>query len=480
MNKREAGKGFAWNVAGSFLAKLLIPIVFGIAITRILGPEQVGAVAGIFALATVLDVLKDMGLYATFVTDTKSDPQKDARYYGLSLMIVGLYSTALIVLSPTLARLLRLEGFEWAFAVAGVSALCAGAGSLPGGKLHRDARFQELAVWDVVAQILNGSVTLGLAIAGFGGWSPLFGALARHATLATVTIRLARPTYALPTAAFLRSIASRSIAFMANGALYVVYTTADSMLALIWFGKAKTGFYTVAFGVGQRPVDLLAGPMARTVVVAFSRAKDDEARFRDLFYRSIAAALMVAVPLYAMLAMYSADVVTLLYGRAFEPSGVLLTVLCAYFFSRILGMIASNLLNGIGKPGWSNYGWGLAFAAVGVSWAMGWMQSSILSFAVTVALGAAFAYLTAFAIVVARFRPNRAQFGRLGRVLLAGGATAAVVFFGRFVPAHGAVQLLVGVMLAAPFHVALLSRLFLGSWRLGLSKQGIRSLYASL
>ncbi|MFQ3587770.1 MAG: oligosaccharide flippase family protein [Fimbriimonadaceae bacterium] len=480
MNKREAGRGFAWNVAGSFLAKLLIPIVFGIAITRILGPEQVGAVAGIFALATVLDVLKDMGLYATFVTDTKSDPQKDARYYGLSLMIVGAYSVALVVLSPTLAGLLRLESFDWAFAVAGVSAMCAGAGSLPGGKLHRDARFQELAVWDVVAQILNGSVTLALAIAGFGGWSPLFGALARHATLAAVTIRLAGPTYALPTAEFLRSIASRSVAFMANGLLYVLYTTADKMLALVWFGKANSGFYSVAYGLGQRPVDLLAGPMARTVVVAFSRAKDDETRFRDLFYRSISATLIVALPLYAMLAVYSTDIVTLMYGRAFAQSGILLTLLCTYFFSRILGMIASNLLNGIGKPGWSNYGWGLGFAAVGVSWGMGWMQAGIVPFAVTVSVGAAFAYLTAFAIVLVRFRPDRAQFGRVGRVVLAGLATAAVMLSGRLVPAHGVLQLLVGALLAAPFHVALLSRLFLGSWRRGLSGQGVRSLYASL
>lgn len=480
MNKREAGKGFAWNVASSFLAKLLLPIVFGIAITRILGPEQVGAVAGIFALATVLDSIRDMGLYATFVTDTQSDARKDARYFGLSIMFVAAFSVGMIVLSPRLAGLLRLEGFDWAFALAGVSAFFAGAGSLPGGKLHREARFQELAVWDVLTQLLNGVVTLGFAIAGFGGWSPLLGSLARNAAMSVATIRLARPTYALPTAEFLRSIVSRSTAFLANGVLYMLYTTADKMLALVWFGKANSGFYSVAYGVGQRPVDLLAGPMARTVVVAFSRAKEDESRFRDLFYRSISAALMVAAPLYATLAVYATDIVTFLYGRTFEKSGVLLTVLCTFFFSRVVGMIASNLLNGIGKPGWSNYGWGLGFGAVGVSWAMGWMQTDIVSFAVTVSVGAACAYLTSFAIVLVRFRPDRGQVSRVARVLSAGAATGLVVLSGRMVPAPGVVQLFVGLCLAGPFHIALLSRLFLGSWPLGLSKQGVRYLYRSL
>jgi O-antigen/teichoic acid export membrane protein len=480
MDKRQVAQGFAWNVLFTVIGRMIIPVGIGIALNRILGPFNIGAFATLASFTTVLDVIRDFGIAQNFVTDKDADERREGQYFTISLALTIAVSLGLWLATPLVVRLLRLEGIEGAVPIMAFATLLTGFGAIPGSKLQKMTRFRDFGLCDTMAQLLSGILSLFMALQGYGVWALIWAVPVRAgiASVSYILLSKLRPT-AVDTP-FFRSIVSRCTATVSNSLLSSAYTIGDTAVFGRLFGKVNAGYYSTAFAVAMKPVELVSWPLGRPLLLAFAHHRDDAERIRNVYARSIAGVLKATLPIFLIFAAYATEIVTFLYGPRFAGSGPLLQILALYLFTRSLGTLSGGVLVAIGRPGLSNYGWIGAYAIVALGFLIGNAQQSPISLTWWLTGGACMAYGFTVAIVWARLRPQGKDLTSLGKALVANLPVLAILAGLRVSPLSDMSQLGLAMLLVGSTYPLLLAKLFTGRARNALSISGLKSIWKAI
>ncbi len=130
------------------------------------------------------------------------------------------------------------------------------------------------------------------------------------------------------------------------------------------------GFYNLGNNIGVVVSTFCLLIFMQSYMPAVSSVCHDLPRVVEIYKRSSALILAVAVPVSAVAALFSKDIVGLLYDPRYSPAAIAMfwTSLAGVF--RIVGLAAGNTFIAMGKPKYETMAMsvGLALAAVLVSW----------------------------------------------------------------------------------------------------------------
>lgn len=340
----NASSAFGWSFANTVAARLGT-LAIGIALARLLGPEEFGTYAVAFiALLAVLS-FNELGVGLAIVRWTD-----DPRAIAPTVTTVSLGTSAVITGGVLLAAgpFATAMGDPQAAPLVRVLSLCVlinAAVVTPAALLQRYFRQRERMICDQVNVWVGAVVSLTLALSGVGAWSLVIGRLAGTVVSGLLLIawsplplRLGLDRrLVLPLLRFGLPLAGASALVFAIGFV-------DQLAVGRVLGPVALGSYVLAFNLASWPVAIFSQPLRSVAPAMFARVQHDRAAMTQAFQQVLRPLSTVALPVCLVLAAVAPDLVRFVYGPAWAPAAAPLRWLCILAACRIFTELAYDYL----------------------------------------------------------------------------------------------------------------------------------------
>jgi PST family polysaccharide transporter len=182
-----------WNAVG-FTSQAILQLILGLVLARILGPTTYGLVAMAWVALTPATILADAGLGLALVQKQELTSATIRYSFCVQSLVAFLVSIFLCILAPRLAEFFAAPELIEVLFVGSSILLVQAFGLTSVALLRRQLDFRRLQIVQLVALIGSAVlVSLPLALAGFGIWSPVGGALA-NAAMTSIGAGVLTPT----------------------------------------------------------------------------------------------------------------------------------------------------------------------------------------------------------------------------------------------------------------------------------------------
>jgi O-antigen/teichoic acid export membrane protein len=389
--KGRSVRGGAATVLGQG-AQVCIATASTMVMARLLTPRDYGMIAMITAVTGFIALFKDLGLSMATVREAQITHEQVSTLFWINVALSGVVMLVVMALAPVIVwfygepKLLPLTlvmslGFV-------LSGLCGQHGAL----LRRQMQFGTLALIDILQLVVSVTVGIATALTGAGVWAlvymPLSGGLFNAVALWVVC----RWRPSLPAR---RAGVQGMLVFGANltgfNILNYFARNADNLIVGRFLGSGQLGLYSKAYALLMLPIQQITWPLSAVGIPALSHLQNDRERYRHYYYRAISAIAFATMPLVALLAALSEDIIRIVLGEQWVGASILFKVLAfAAFFQPVMGT-AGWVYVSLGQTGRM------------FKWALISMPITVSSFIVGVfwgALGVAVSYTICYTVVL--------------------------------------------------------------------------------
>ncbi len=323
-----------WNLV-QFGGGKFVTFVSTMVLARLLAPSAFGVVAlGLLAI-NLFDRLKDLGVGAAIVQFPGSSQRLIPTAACLTLGTSLVLSLGCLASAPYLAVLLGdvqltpiIRGLTIALLVSGLSVL-------PDAVLRRDLLFRERTAPEVSGAAIKAAVSIGLALAGFGVWSLVWGQVAAAViTTSGYWLVLHRKHKPVELRGWDPSVARRLLRFGSSvswiALLSLILDNIDYFVIGRRLGSEQLGYYTMAFRLPELLVVSVCVVIGQVLYSSFSRLQHDRPALRSQYLSATAAVAAITVPTGLGLAAAAPEVIHVVLGSQFAPAAPMLRLLGIY------------------------------------------------------------------------------------------------------------------------------------------------------
>ena len=286
-----------------------------VVLARLLTPTDFGLVAMVASVASVLNILRDLGLSdATIQAPHITHKQVSALFWVNSLFGTGT-TLLLMICSPLIALLFKEPRLTKIAFFYSLSFIFIGFSTQHVAILKRKMEFLKISAFSISSSVISILVAILLAANGFGYWAIIAKQAAMSACLVIGAWIFCRWRPGRPS---LHSGARPMIRFGRNivGNYVMNYFAGNVDKALIGWrsGATSLGFYDRAYQISSMPFDLLILPVQSVAVTTLSKLITEPEEFKRFFLNSMSILAFIGMPLSGVLALASKDLVLLLLG----------------------------------------------------------------------------------------------------------------------------------------------------------------------
>ncbi|CAH2406466.1 oligosaccharide flippase family protein [Mesorhizobium escarrei] len=346
--KSSGVASFSWTAGQSWFG-VIVQIGLMIGLSRLVSPHEFGIYALVLAPVSLLATFSQLGLGPGIVR-SKHDEDRTAATASFIALISSVVCTSCMLLVVT--RYASFSGSGDQLHIARwllIIVLVAPFQAVLRGLLQKDQRFEAIAKIEIGSLILNVVVSLVSALAGFGVWALVGGQITYQlATLfcSWITTR--------PKIAYHRQEAKDLLLFSWSYVwLKMIDTAAMTLDRLVvgWVaGTAAVGFYQRASNIRTIAGNLILTPMDVFSFPRLSGAKDIKAVGREFGNTKIITFLFSA-PLSIFIIICGGEWTPIVFGKAWEPAGILIQIMAAVLPFRGLDRANAILARSAGRQG---------------------------------------------------------------------------------------------------------------------------------
>lgn len=324
-----------------------------IILARLLTPDDFGLVGLALVFITFAEYGADLGVAQALVYFPR-DRRNENAALGLSLLTGGGLCAAGVLLAPLVADFFDDPRVTPMFQVLSASLLVTAARQVPDALLRRELRFRRRVATELARAVVQGIVSVVLAMAGFGPWAIVWGYVAGNlvwSVAAWVVVDYRPGRFWRLTASTARPLLAYGAPAAAQGLLAALIFDVDYLIVGKLLGPEALGYYTLAFRLPQLLIINVFFVLSAVAFPMFSRAREDVARLRRGYLTSVRLQSTYGVAAGVGLFMIAPMVVTVAFGPKWTESAVPLQALALYAAFRSLGTGAVDVYKGIGRPG---------------------------------------------------------------------------------------------------------------------------------
>jgi PST family polysaccharide transporter len=357
--------------------KLGTQLISVILLSRLLSPVNFGIMAMVAPVFAFIALFQDLGL--TQATIQKTDIRHDEVnfLFWLNVAVSLCLAALLVIIAPLIAWFYNEERLQPLIAALGVQLLFYGFAAQHAALLSRRLEFGRLAAIEVSAALITLLASVAWTLVDRSYWALYAGTLvgAVFNTAFLWTSSRWRPSSPSRVDGIGRSIRFGAGITGFNLCNYFSRNLDNILIGKFW-GETQLGLYDRAYKLLLFPLNQITNPLARIMIPALSRLKNDPDRYRRAFLRVIPLLLLVALPGVSFLAAMADIAVPLALGDQWRDSAPIFTALAFAGLLQPLNSPAGWLFISQGRSG-EFMQWG-AIAAV----------TSIIAFAVGLPYGA--------------------------------------------------------------------------------------------
>jgi PST family polysaccharide transporter len=343
--------GLIWTVTAMVGTRLVT--LAGLAVlARLLAPNDFGLLAFSLAYITYVTAIGDLGTGAALIYWPSRNDDAAQVTFIVSVVTGCMWLAGTILFAPAIAAFFDNP--------AGASVLVALAWSVPIqalGSTHdalcrKSLRFRAWSGPELALAAAKTTVSIVLALAGFGVWSLVWGHLAGHA-LRTVMLWMIvpwRPTLTMPwrTAGPMFRY-GRSI--VALNMLSALVHHSDLLIVGRLLGVTALGFYQMAAKIPEMAITLLVRAVSQVLFPALSRACAQGTDAVGTYLTTLRGVALCTIPAAVVLVVMAEPLVSLAFGPQWLPSVPVAQALAVVACLRALGTPGGDLLKASGRPG---------------------------------------------------------------------------------------------------------------------------------
>lgn len=326
--KEKTAKSIAWGAINNGTTQVL-NLIFGIVLARKLSESDYGIVALITIFTTLASCLQSAG-FSQALANLKPPTFRDYNSVYWFNVIAGFSIYVLLFLcAPLLAYFFELpiltDVSRLAFLAIPLSAL----GIVPNAKLWIELRNRELAIAAIVSLILSGSVGMWLAFHHYGYWSLVWQQLIFIGANTIIKYCFTRWVPKLPIDF---GPIKQMFGFSSKLLLTNILTVASQHVQTFIFGKMlpinTVGQFSQANKWNTMGHSFISNTMAQVAQPVLTNVDNEEGRQQRVFRKMLRFTSLVCFPLMFGLALVAHEFIIVTIGAKWEPSVILLQILC--------------------------------------------------------------------------------------------------------------------------------------------------------
>lgn len=335
---------------GSSVVQKLLTLLYFVIVARVFGPQDQGRYSAAIAFATLFSVFIDLGLSAALTRETAREPEKARDYLGqmfLLRIVFGIAVYGVIIVLPFLFGYSKeLQGM---IAVAGIAAAIDTVTTSCWFLLRgfRNLLYESIGSTVAVIVMMAGGV---LAIAtGLPVIALVYAVLA--GSIANVLIALytvffkahihlsMRPNWPL-----IRYLGMIALPFAGSAIFSRITTFADVAILARMSGENAVGWYSAGNKL-MLALNILPAALSASLYPALSSyCVSHQERVPGTMAKAITFLSLIALPLSVGIGVTAPSIISLFYGREYEPTIRILQVLSGGLFFAFLSFPFGSLI----------------------------------------------------------------------------------------------------------------------------------------
>lgn len=342
--KQQAVSGIAWTSVERFTQQI-IQFVLGIAIARILAPQDygiIGMTAIFFAVATTFI---DSGFGSALIQKKdRNEVDYSTCFYFNVLVGVALYAI-LWIASPAIADFYRTPILCDVTRVLGLTMLINSLSISQTAKMTAEMKFKEMAIISIVTQLVTGLIGLYLAYAGWGVWALVFQQLSSCLARLLMMELFLRwyPRWVFSKSSF-KHMFSYGSKILCSGLINTVYDNLYTLVIGRAFSAKEVGYYNRGNQFAILPTNTILSIFMKVAFPLMAQVQDDVENLKTAYKKFLRVPLFVLYPLLFGLIALAKPLILVLLGEKWLPAVPLLQVLCIGSFFDPLTHINLNIL----------------------------------------------------------------------------------------------------------------------------------------
>ena len=326
--KEKTAKSIAWGAINNGTTQVL-NLIFGIVLARNLSEADYGIVALITIFTTLAGCLQSAG-FSQALANLKPPTFRDYNAVCWFNILAGFSMYAILFLcAPLIAfffkQPLLTDVSRLAFLAIPLSAL----GIVPNAKLWIELRNRELAIAAIVSLLLSGSTGMWLAFHDYGYWSLVWQQIIFIGSSTLIKYGFTRWMPQLPVDF---TPIKQMFGFSSKLLLTNILTVVSQNVQTFIFGKLlpinTVGQFSQANKWNTMGHSFISNTMAQVAQPVLTNADNEEGRQERVFRKMLRFTSLICFPLMFGLALVSHEFIIVTIGMKWEPSVILLQLLC--------------------------------------------------------------------------------------------------------------------------------------------------------
>ena len=321
----QAGSAVGWSFTNSVLAKLCT-VGVGVVLARLLGPHSFGTYAVASVALSIMSTFNDLGVSLAIVRWPGNPREIAPTVTTISVITSVLLYAGCYVGAPGYAAAMGAPSATDVVRTLSIVILIDGFATTPIGLLQRNFRQDQRTVADQANIWLGTSVTLGLALAGFGAMSIALGRLVGCLASVILLVRFSpEPLRFGFNRREARALLRFGVPLAGSGAIGFAIANVDQLVVGRALGVTALGYFVLATNLSNWPAAAFSQPIGAVAPTALARLQHDPPAMRSGFETMVALVSTVTLPVCLVESGAAAPLIAVVYGTRWLPAGHALT-----------------------------------------------------------------------------------------------------------------------------------------------------------
>lgn len=340
----RAASALGWGIFNAAAGRLGT-MAIGIALARILGPEQFGIYAVALLVLMAALSFNELGVSLAIVRWSENP-----RLIAPTVATVSVGASAIIavtgaVLAPTLSHALGDDSATPVVQVLFLTVVISGFVATPAALLQRDFRQRTRTAIDQATIWVGAIVSIVLAVAGLGAMSLAIGRLVGVVISCCLFLKVAPEGFRLGWArSRVRPLLGFGLPLAAASIVVFAVSFVDQIVATRVLGTTALAFYVLAGNLANWPMTMFSAPLRSVAPAAFARLQHDPVAMQVTFNRVGGLLAAVTFPVCFVLAAAADPVIRVVYGADYLPAAEPLLWLAIAVAFRLLFELAYDYI----------------------------------------------------------------------------------------------------------------------------------------
>ena len=365
--KQQIVSGVKWSGISMGTVTVLQFITLAV-LARLLSPSDFGLMGMIMVVIGFAQAFADMGLSNAIIQRQDVEEDHLSSFFWINVFTGIILFVCILLCRPIAVLYFKQPDLSNYLIFAAFIFLITPVGQIFTTLLKKELKFKALSKIEIANVVVYSVTTIGMALAGFGVLSLVFGQLIQSLFTVIILFFIFRKTW-LPRFHFsikeIKSYLSFGAFQMGERAVNYLSANIDYIIIGRFLGPAALGFYTLVYNLMIFPLTKINPIITKVAFPAFSIIQNDNDRLRKGYCKVINYISMLSFPMLTGMLVVAPEFVRLVYGAKWEPSIVILQIFCMVGVFKSLGNPIGSILLAKGRADIGFY-WNV-FAVIAVS-----------------------------------------------------------------------------------------------------------------